>query len=85
MRDIETLVIAFADFAWGPWLLVLLLGGGIFFLIYSRFLPFRYLRHALDIICGKQGIRLTQVRATYWGHPTSQERGRCRRSVVGAQ
>ncbi len=53
MRDIETLVIAFADFAWGPWLLVLLLGGGIFFLIYSRFLPFRYLRHALDIICGK--------------------------------
>ncbi len=53
MRDIETLVIAFADFAWGPWLLVLLLGGGIFFLIYSRFLPFRYVRHALDIICGK--------------------------------
>ncbi len=53
METIEQYVIAFADMAWGPWLLVLLLGGGLFFLIYSRLTPFRYIKHAIDIIRGK--------------------------------
>ena len=44
---------AFASYAWGPWLLVLLIGGGFFFLLYSRFLPFRYFGHAIDVIRGK--------------------------------
>ncbi len=43
----------FAELAWGPWLLVLLLGGGFFFLVYSRFVPFRHLPHAADILRGK--------------------------------
>jgi AGCS family alanine or glycine:cation symporter len=34
-------------------LLVLLLGGGIFFTLYSRLLPFRYFRHAVDVLRGK--------------------------------
>ncbi len=34
-------------------LLVLLLGGGAFFMIYSRFLPFRYLGHAINVLRGK--------------------------------
>ena len=53
MQRIEEIVIGFADVAWGPWLLVLLLGGGAFFLCYSRFLPFRLFRHAIDILRGK--------------------------------
>lgn len=53
MQTIEAWVVAFADAAWGPWLLVLLLGGGLFFLIYSRLLPFRYFRHGIDILRGK--------------------------------
>ncbi len=53
MQKIEKLIIGFADVAWGPWLLVLLLGGGAFFLCYSRFLPFRFIRHAIDILRGK--------------------------------
>lgn len=43
----------FADLAWGPWLLVLLLGGGLFFLIFSGFTPFRYLPHAVSLLTGK--------------------------------
>ncbi len=53
MDKIEQWIVAFADFAWGPWLLVLLLGGGAFLLIFSRLIPFRYFRHAVDIVRGK--------------------------------
>lgn len=38
---------------WGLPLVVLLCGGGIFFMLYSGFLPFRYLRHALNVLRGK--------------------------------
>jgi AGCS family alanine or glycine:cation symporter len=47
------MITAFADYAWGPWLLVLLTGGGTFFLFYSRFIPFRYFKHAINILRGK--------------------------------
>ncbi|MGI9325473.1 MAG: alanine/glycine:cation symporter family protein [Pseudomonadales bacterium] len=43
----------FAELAWGPWLLVLLLGGGAYFLLLSRFVPFRYLGHGLALLRGK--------------------------------
>ena len=50
---LQELTTGFARLAWGPWLLLLLLGGGGFFLVYSRFLPFRYLSHAVDILRGR--------------------------------
>ncbi|MYE89759.1 alanine:cation symporter family protein [Candidatus Poribacteria bacterium] len=53
MQQLEKILIDFGNVTWGPWLLVLLLGGGAFFLCYSRFLPFRYIRHAVDILRGK--------------------------------
>jgi AGCS family alanine or glycine:cation symporter len=53
MQTVENWLVDFADFAWGPWLLVLLLGGGAFFFLYSRLVPFRYFFHALDILRGK--------------------------------
>jgi alanine or glycine:cation symporter, AGCS family len=37
---------------WTPVLFLLILGG-IFFLLYSRFLPYKYFRHAIDILKGK--------------------------------
>lgn len=43
----------FSELAWGAPLLILLVGGGLFFLFYSRFLPFRYFGHALQILSGK--------------------------------
>jgi len=53
MKIIESLISDASNFLWGPPLLILLLGGGIFFLFYSRFLPFRYLRHAVNVLRGK--------------------------------
>ncbi|RMF07177.1 MAG: sodium:alanine symporter family protein, partial [Candidatus Neomarinimicrobiota bacterium] len=38
---------------WGTPLLILLLGGGLYFTVYSRFVPFRYFRHGIDILRGK--------------------------------
>ena len=49
----ERLITGFSDLAWGTPLLILLLGGGLFFLLYSRMLPFRYFRHALAILLGR--------------------------------
>jgi len=53
LDTINLITTRFADLAWGPWLLWLLLGGGFYFLVLSRFTPFRYLRHAFDLIRGK--------------------------------
>ena len=44
----------FATAAWGPWLIFLLIGSGIFFLIYSRFEIFKYLLHAFSILFSKE-------------------------------
>ncbi|WP_372637545.1 alanine/glycine:cation symporter family protein [Fodinibius sp.] len=38
---------------WGMPLVYLLVGGGLFFMIYSRFAPFKYFIHALEILRGK--------------------------------
>ena len=53
LDTINVITTRFADLAWGPWLLWLLLGGGFYFLVLSRFTPFRYLKHAFDLIRGK--------------------------------
>jgi AGCS family alanine or glycine:cation symporter len=41
------------DLAWGPPLLVLLVFGGLALTLYSRFLPFRALSHAIAILRGR--------------------------------
>jgi AGCS family alanine or glycine:cation symporter len=50
---LKDILIGFGNAMWGTPLLVLLLGGGLFFLLYSRFLPFRYFKHAVQILMGK--------------------------------
>ena len=50
---LEKIFIDFGNLAWGLPLLVLLVGGGIFFSFFIRLVPFRYLGHALDILRGK--------------------------------
>ena len=49
----ESAVSAFTGFMWGRPLLILLLGGGIYFSFYSRFVPFKYFRHGVKILFGK--------------------------------
>ena len=43
-----------SNFLWGNFGVAnLVIGGGIFFLIYSRLTPFRYFKHAFEILLGK--------------------------------
>ena len=53
IEKLDTLIAAFAELMWGPPLLVLLLGGGLFFTLYCQFIPFRYVRHGLNVLRGK--------------------------------
>lgn len=53
MLELEAWSAAFADFVWGRPLLLLLCGGGLFFALYSRFLPYRHLVHAVGIVSGR--------------------------------
>lgn len=53
LRELEALFVAFGNAAWGTPLLLILMGGGTFFLVYSRFLPFRYFRTAMSILFRK--------------------------------
>ena len=46
-------IVEFANWIWGIPLLILLLGGGTFFLIYSRLIPFKYIGHAIQVLTGK--------------------------------
>jgi len=53
VEKLDTIILNFANLMWGPPLLILLLGGGAFFTLYCRFIPFRYIKHAIQVILGK--------------------------------
>ena len=53
MAKLDEFIADFASFVWGLPLLILLTGGGLFLLIYSKFLPYRYLRHSIEVLRGK--------------------------------
>ena len=49
----EQFIKHFSDYAWGLPLVILLIGGGLYLLVLSKFLPFRYISHAIQILRGK--------------------------------
>jgi len=53
MERIETILAVFADFMRGTPLVILLVGGGCYFMAHSRFMHFRYLGHAIDLLRGR--------------------------------
>jgi len=53
MLQIELALAAFAAFMWGPHLVVLLVGGGLFFMLHSRLRHFRYVGHSIGLLLGK--------------------------------
>ncbi|MBR9846955.1 MAG: alanine:cation symporter family protein [Algicola sp.] len=53
MEQINSLSEKFSSLAWGIPLIVLLIGGGLYLLILSRFLPFRFFGHAIQVLKGK--------------------------------
>ncbi|WP_431134527.1 alanine/glycine:cation symporter family protein [Psychroserpens mesophilus] len=52
MEQLNLLSEKFSSFAWGIPLLALLIGGGLYLLILSRFLPFRFFGHAIQVLRG---------------------------------
>lgn len=53
MDWLEEFTTDISELAWGPPLVVLLVGGGFFLTIFSQGIPFLRLRHALDVLRGK--------------------------------
>jgi len=53
MQLIDYVIFEFASFIWGLPLIILLIGGGLYLLILSEFLPFRFFLHAVKILRGK--------------------------------
>ena len=53
MATLDQFIADFASFVWGLPLLVLLIGGGLYLLILSGFVSFRYLGHAVQVLRGK--------------------------------
>ena len=52
-NTLDNAIAAFAGAIWGTPLVLLLLGGGIFFALYSRLKPMLYFKHGIDILLGK--------------------------------
>ncbi|RIA09520.1 AGCS family alanine or glycine:cation symporter [Flavobacteriaceae bacterium MAR_2010_72] len=53
METLDLFFKTFSDLAWGLPLLILLIGGGLYLLLLSKFLPFRFFGHALNVLRGK--------------------------------
>ncbi len=53
MEQLNQLTAAFSSAVWGLPLLILLIGGGLYLLVRSHFLPFRFIGHAIQVLRGK--------------------------------
>ncbi|SRX75888.1 alanine/glycine:cation symporter family protein [Aequorivita antarctica] len=53
MEKIDNFISEMASLVWGLPLLMLLIGGGLYLIIRIKFLPFRYLGHAIAVLRGK--------------------------------
>ncbi len=53
LEKLDSIIAEMASIAWGLPLLIILIGGGLYLLIRIRFLPFRYLGHAILVLRGK--------------------------------
>jgi AGCS family alanine or glycine:cation symporter len=54
-------IVSFSNWIWGMPLFLLLIGGGLYFLIYSGFVPFRYYRRALKSLNKKDNDAPGQI------------------------
>ena len=53
LQQLEDFFNAWADMMWSTPLVILLVGGGVFFMFYSRFQPYRYFGLGIDLLRGK--------------------------------
>ena len=66
MEQFAEFTSAFSSLAWGLPLLCLLVGGGLYLMIRSRFLPFRHLGHAIQVLRGKYDNELDVGEITHF-------------------
>ena len=52
-KILDSMFSSLANALWGTPLVILLLGGGLYFAIYSRMAPILYFKHAIEILLGK--------------------------------
>ena len=50
LSSLEAILSKLVALAWGPPLVALLMGGGLFFLFYSRFIPYRHLGESIRLL-----------------------------------
>ena len=62
MEQFEKFMDTISTWVWSYPLLALLVGGGIFLLIYSKFLPFRYFNQGIQVLRGKYNSENSQER-----------------------
>ncbi|MEX0962814.1 MAG: amino acid carrier protein [Pseudohongiellaceae bacterium] len=53
MAPVEAAIAAYTSFMWGLPLVILLVGGGLFFMVHSRLRHFRYFSHGIALLRGK--------------------------------
>ena len=53
IERLDKIMATFSEVMWSMPLVITLIVSGLFFTLYSRLVPFRYLRHAIDILRGK--------------------------------
>lgn len=52
LQQIDVFTNAMVELAWGPWLVALILGGGLYFMVRSHFTPYRHIGHAFALLRG---------------------------------
>jgi AGCS family alanine or glycine:cation symporter len=53
LEKLNAFIAEMSSYAWGLPLLILLIGGGLYLIVKIRFLPFRYIGHAVAVLRGK--------------------------------
>lgn len=66
LQTIDNWTSAFASFVWGLPLLFLLIGGGLVLLFRSKFLPFKHIGHAIQVLLGKYDDEHAQGEITHF-------------------
>lgn len=61
MFDVSKIIVSVSDFVCGYPLFILLIGGGLFFLVYSGFVPFRYFGRAIRSLKAKDDSQPGQI------------------------
>ena len=66
IERLDKIMATFSEVMWSMPLVITLIVCGVFFTLYSRFIPFRFLRHAVDILRGKMNSKNPFISCIYF-------------------